>query len=78
MKYYRSYGSYYGYLKKIKTWEREFTMKAIEKYDYFKEKNPKKIIPVKEGIFYKTYKDDAKLFGIYLVINGIIHRLLLV
>ena len=61
MKYYRSYGSYYGYLKKIKTWEREFTMKAIEKYDYFKEKNPKKIILVKEGSFYKTYKDDAKL-----------------
>ena len=61
MKYYRSYGSYYGYLKKIKTWEREFTMKAIEKYDYFKEMNPKKIILVKEGSFYKTYKDDAKL-----------------
>ena len=36
-------------------------MKAIEKYDYFKEKNPKKIILVKEGSFYKTYKDDAKL-----------------
>lgn len=36
-------------------------MKAIEKYDYFKEKNPKKIVLVKEGSFYKTYKDDAKL-----------------
>ena len=60
MKYYRSYGSYYGYLKKIKTWERKFTMKWVEKYD-FKEKNPKKIILVKEGSFYKTYKDDAKL-----------------
>ena len=36
-------------------------MKAIEKYDYFKEKNPKKIILVKEGSFYKIYKDDAKL-----------------
>lgn len=61
MKFYRSYGSYYGYLKKIRTWERKFTMKAIEKYDYFKEKNPKKIVLVKEGSFYKTYKDDAKL-----------------
>ena len=59
--YYKSYGSYYGYLNKIKTWERSFKMKAIEKYDYFKEKHPKSIILVKEGSFYKTYKDDAKI-----------------
>lgn len=61
VKYYRSYGSYYGYLSKIKTWERKFTMKAIEKYDYYKKNNLKKIIFVKEGSFYKTYKDDAKI-----------------
>lgn len=61
VKYYRSYGSYYGYLKKIKIWERNFKMKAIEKYDYFKEKNNKKIILIREGSFYKTYRDDAIL-----------------
>lgn len=36
-------------------------MKAIEKYEYFKKDNSKKIILVKEGSFYKTYLDDAKL-----------------
>lgn len=61
VKFYRSYGSYYGYLSKIKTWERKFTMKAIEKYEYFKKKHLKKIVLVKEGSFYKTYQDDAKL-----------------
>ena len=61
MKYYKSYGSYYGYLKKIKTWERNFTMKAVEKYDYFKAKYKQELVLVKEGSFYKTYKDDAKI-----------------
>ena len=61
MKFYKSYGSYYGYLKRIKTCERKFRMKAIEKYDYFKEKYQKRLILVKEGSFYKTYKDDAKI-----------------
>jgi len=61
VKYYRTYGSYYGYLKKIKTWERNFKMKAIEKYDYYKEKHNKKLILIKEGSFYKTYRDDAIL-----------------
>lgn len=64
MKYYKSYESYYGYLKKIKTWERKFTMKAIEKYDYFKEKNPKKIILVKEGSFYITIENDSSTIEI--------------
>ena len=64
MKYYKSYGSYYGYLKKVKTLERKFTMKAIEKYDYFKEKNPKKIILVKEGSFYITIENDSSTIDI--------------
>ena len=59
LKYYKSYGSYYGYLKKIKNWERNFAMKAIQKYDYFKKMHPNKVIFIKEGSFYKTYKDDA-------------------
>lgn len=60
MKYYKSYGSYYGYLKKVKTWERNFTMKTIEKYDYFKDKHKRGFF-VKVGGFYKTYRDDAKI-----------------
>lgn len=59
IKYYRTYSSYYGYLKKVKFWERNFKMKAIEKYDYYKEKWPNHIIFIKEGSFYKTFKDDA-------------------
>ena len=60
MKYYRSYGSYYGYLKKVDNeCERRFKMKTKEKYEYFKEKRPKCIVIVKEGSFYKTYGDDA-------------------
>lgn len=61
MKYYKSYGSYYGYLKKVKTWERNFTMKTIEKYDYFKDKHKRELVLVKVGGFYKTYRDDAKI-----------------
>ncbi len=61
MKYYKSYGSYYGYLKKVKTWERNFTMKTIEKYDYFKDKHKRELVLVKVGGFYKKYRDDAKI-----------------
>ena len=39
-------------------------MKAIEKYDYFKEKNPKKIILVKEGSFYITIENDSSTIDI--------------
>lgn len=34
-------------------------MKAFEKYEYYKEKNPKSILFIKEGSFYKTFKEDA-------------------
>jgi len=59
VKYYRAYASYYGYLKKIKKCERKFKMKTIEKYDYYKKNYPNHIIFVKEGTFYKTFRDDA-------------------
>jgi len=59
LKYYRIYGSYYGYLKKVKICERNFTMKAIEKYEYYKEKKPNYLVFIKEGSFYKTFGDDA-------------------
>lgn len=59
LKYYKSYASYYGYLKKIREVERNFTMKAKEKYLYYKEKHPTSIVMVKEGSFYKTYEADA-------------------
>lgn len=70
VQYYRSYGSYYGYLNKVtvKTkrksncefrLERKFGMRAVEKYEYFKKKYPKSIIFIKEGNFYKTYREDA-------------------
>lgn len=34
-------------------------MKAVEKHSFYKEKYPNHIIFIKEGSFYKTYKDDA-------------------
>lgn len=56
IKYYASLGSYNGYLKL----EGEcFKMKAIEKYESLKKDNNKSIILIKEGVFYKTFKDDA-------------------
>ena len=70
VQYYRSYGSYYGYLNKVIVkakrksnrefrLERKFGMRAVEKYEYFKKKYPKSIIFIKEGSFYKTYREDA-------------------
>ena len=61
LKYYKSYRSYFGYLKKINVLERNFKMKAQEKYDYYKKQYSNQIIFVKEGSFYKTYRDDAKI-----------------
>ena len=58
-KYYKSYASYYGYLNKLNRVERNFKMKAIEKYEYYKKDNNNYIVFVKEGSFYKTYKSDA-------------------
>lgn len=60
-KYYSSYGSYYGYLRKVKSYERNFKMTIHEKYDYYKEKNKERVVLIKEGAFYKTFGDDAKI-----------------
>lgn len=59
LKYYKSYGSYYGYLNKVKARERNFKMKSLEKYNYYKSKYLKYIVLIKEGSFYKTYNEDA-------------------
>ncbi|MDD5865672.1 MAG: RNA-directed DNA polymerase [bacterium] len=56
LKYYKSKASYNGYLKIS---EKEFKMKSIEKYDYYKNNNKNVIIFIKEGVFYKTYNNDA-------------------
>ncbi len=36
-------------------------MKSIEIYENYKETNKEKIIIIKEGIFYKTFKEDANI-----------------
>ncbi len=60
--YMRSSASYYGYFKVLgKKEKREFIMKLVEKYHVLKEKYPSEIILLKEGIFYKTFYDDAKI-----------------
>ncbi len=59
IQYYRSYASYYGYLNKIVKQERKFKMKTYDKYEYYKDKYPNHLVFINEGIFYKTYKDDA-------------------
>ena len=56
IKYYASLGSYNGYLK-LKG--ESFKMKAIEKYESLKKDNKKSIILIKEGVFYKTFGEDA-------------------
>ena len=59
LKYYKSYSSYYGYLNKLNVQERNFKMKAVEKYEYYKNDNNNCIVFIKEGSSYKTYNDDA-------------------
>ena len=59
LKYYRSLGSYYGYLKKVIDEDVVFVMKTKEKYDYYKSTYSKSIVLIKEGSFYKTYLEDA-------------------
>lgn len=61
IQYYKAYASYFGYLNKIKKYERNFQMKTIEKYEYYKEKYPNHLIFIKEVSFYKTFLNDAIL-----------------
>jgi len=56
IKYYSSLGSYNGYLK-LKG--ESFKMKSIEKYESLKKDNNKYIVLIKEGVFYKTFNEDA-------------------
>lgn len=59
--YIRSLASYYGYFKRInkKIKEVDFKVKTIDVYNDFKSKNKDNLVIVKEGIFYKTYNEDA-------------------
>lgn len=61
IKYYKTYASYYGYFIKVKKMERKFSMKAVEKYDSLKKDYLKKIVFIREGKFYWTFNDDAKI-----------------
>ncbi len=62
VKYYKSYSSYYGYLKIVKNIkEVDFKLKTVDRYNAYKEKYPCTLIIIKEGIFYKTFYDDAKI-----------------
>lgn len=59
LKYYRSYGSYYGYLNKVTTWNRKFSMNELEKYRYYKQKYMDKILIFKNKKYYYVYFDDV-------------------
>ena len=60
--YMKSIASYYGYFKdaySIK--EMSFKMKLSDKYQEYKKKYENVIVLMKEGLFYKTFYDDAKI-----------------
>lgn len=62
VQYIHSLASYYGYfLGAYKAKELDFKMKLIDKYNAYKEKYKNTIVIIKEGIFYKTFYDDAKI-----------------
>lgn len=62
IKFNKSCASYYGYLKIVKKLkEVDFRLKTIERYNAYKEKYANCIIIIKEGIFYKSFYDDAKI-----------------
>lgn len=75
IKYMRSKGSYCGYFKVIdKNVGGDFRIKILELYKAYKEKYSNTIIIIKEGTFYKTFYEDAKiiwfLFG-YQYLNDV-------
>lgn len=60
--YNRTLASYNGYFLAVyNTKEANFKMKLIDKYSTYKEKYKSAIVILKEGIFYKTFYDDAKI-----------------
>lgn len=62
MLYTKTLASYYGFFKPVyELKEVSFKMKINEKYDSFNKKYKTSIILLKNGIFYKTFADDAKI-----------------
>lgn len=62
VQYNRSLASYYGYFLGVyKVKELDFKMKLIDKYNAYKDKYKNALVIMKEGIFYKTFNDDAKI-----------------
>lgn len=56
VKYYKSLGSYNGYID-LKGCE--FKMSSINKYEHYKKEYENYIVLIKEGVFYKTFDKDA-------------------
>ena len=62
IQYNKSLASYYGYfIKVLRLKEINFKMKLIDKYNAYKDKYENVLVIIKEGIFYKTFEDDAKI-----------------
>ncbi len=62
IQYNKSLASYYGYFTKVlKLKEINFKMKLIDKYKTYKDKYENTLVIIKDGIFYKTFEDDAKI-----------------
>lgn len=60
--YTRSLASYYGFFKPVYKLEGvDFKLKLIDKYMSYKKKYNDNIILIRNGIFYKTFYDDAKI-----------------
>lgn len=60
IKYLKSIASYNGYFR-IKDESRSWKVNSKKIYELYKEKYGKCLVIVKEGIFYKTYLEDAKI-----------------
>lgn len=62
VKYNKTLASYYGYLRSVrKIKKRKFSMKIKDQGKSYKEKHPNSVVILKEGIFYKTFYNDAKI-----------------
>ena len=61
-KYYKSLGSYNGYFKRVNySLGSKFRMEIIDRYNELKNKYKDTLIIIKDGRFYKTFFDDAKI-----------------
>ena len=60
IQYMKTLASYYGYFINKEEIEKDFfKMKLMEKYEMYKKQYPNYLLIMKEGIFYKTFYDDA-------------------